>query len=636
MGSDSVGTRKQTALDQYLALVADLQDGVPQNSDQGQITRQIEIALIADSDFGAAVSDDPTAAMLARLNIVEGIFSEQLGLLVLATDIRSMPANDDPFTSTDATTLLEQLGKYREATAAVRARGLAHLFTGKDLDGTTAGIAYLDSACSGSRGVSLSSQSYGTAISALIMAHEMGHNFGAPHDGEAGGACASTGGGHIMAPVVSGFATFSQCSRNVMQAALASASCVTRADFADAALAADSTSRTVDGGVNFELPWVVRPVHDPVEDVVFTVRLPDEAGLSIDAISAEDGSCSVSGTTASCSFGVLAPGAQRALRLTMHGTLAGNVSAQGWVSAGNDQLMSNNSRDVDITIRSGIDAAVTLATSAEEVALGEPLQLFADVSSLRALPVRDAVLSLNLNQSVTSASMPGADCVARAYSVTCTVAELPGGATRRLTVLSNTDAAGPLYAAASVTAAGDGDLTNNSGTARAWVQAARDVELTAGPADVELAVGEAYELPLMVRSRGPQATAAVTLLVVLPPRGTTVEVVDSEGASCTRDLDGLRCELGVLAPGATHMVLLRVQGDHTSAPLIMATADALDDGYAGNDSVAVQFRIDNPIDLGLLLPSGGIGIEDRVLEGSVALRSDGRETAVGATPVPDQ
>ena len=155
---------------------------------------------------------------------------------------------------------------------------------------------------------------------------------------------------------------------------------------------------------------------------------------------------------------------------------------------------------MDITIRSGIDAAVTLATSAEEVALGEPLQLFADVSSLRALPVRDAVLSLNLNQSVTSASMPGADCVARAYSVTCTVAELPGGATRRLTVLSNTDAAGPLYAAASVTAAGDGDLTNNSGTARAWVQAARDVELTAGPADVELAVGEAYELPLMVRA----------------------------------------------------------------------------------------------------------------------------------------
>src|SRR6185369_12824696 len=218
LGDDTVVTSKATGLDQYRALVADLQDTAA-----GHVSQQIEISLIADSAFATAESQDPNAAMLARLNIVEGIFSEQVGLLVLATDLRVMSAGSDPFTSTAPTTLLEQVSKYRSATPEVRARGLAHLMTGKNLDGTTAGIAYVGTVCDAQRGVSLSERSYGTTISALLMAHELGHNLGAPHDGQ--GACAAVGGGFIMAPSVSGVGTFSQCSIDVMHTKLASASC---------------------------------------------------------------------------------------------------------------------------------------------------------------------------------------------------------------------------------------------------------------------------------------------------------------------------------------------------------------------------------------------------------------------------
>ena len=113
---------------------------------EARITRQIEISLLADSKF-AENNADPAAAMIARLNIVEGIYSEQVGLLILATDMRVMIRWKIPSPAPQGATLLEQLGKYRASTAAVRARGLAHLMTGKNLDGTTAGIAYVDSAC---------------------------------------------------------------------------------------------------------------------------------------------------------------------------------------------------------------------------------------------------------------------------------------------------------------------------------------------------------------------------------------------------------------------------------------------------------------------------------------------------------
>ena len=195
LGDDAVMAKASNGLEQYEAVVRGLEGGVITQ----QLTHQIEISLIADSDFQAAEAGDPTAAMLARLNIVEGIFSEQVGLLVLATDVRLIPATNDPFKATKGSTLLEQLGAYRKATPAVRARGLAHLVTGKDLDGTTAGIAYVRTVCEVETGVSISSRSFGTTISALVMAHELGHNFGAEHDGEPGTSCASVTGGFIMA-----------------------------------------------------------------------------------------------------------------------------------------------------------------------------------------------------------------------------------------------------------------------------------------------------------------------------------------------------------------------------------------------------------------------------------------------------
>src|SRR6185369_9731041 len=133
--------------------------------------------------------------------------------------------------------------------------------------GTTAGIAYVGTVCDAQRGVSLSERSYGTTISALLMAHELGHNLGAPHDGE--GACASVGGGFIMAPSVSGVANFSQCSIDVMRTALASASCVTPATYADVSLATPTTSVAAEGGVPFTLPYVVRSIGtETADDVV--------------------------------------------------------------------------------------------------------------------------------------------------------------------------------------------------------------------------------------------------------------------------------------------------------------------------------------------------------------------------------
>jgi hypothetical protein len=543
-----------------------------------------------------------------------------------------MPMGANPLTSTAGGALLDQLSAYRQANAAVRARGLAHLVTGKDLDGNTAGIAYVGTVCDAKLGVSLSQQSFGTTISALIMAHELGHNFGAAHDGEAGTPCANVNGGFIMAPSVSGFASFSQCSVASMRPVIQGASCVSAAEYADATF--DATAPIAgEAGLPFNVPFVVRSAGNvDVEQVVVTIVLPATAGYSIESAATAQGSCPVSGLTATCSLGTLIAGTTTTVGITARGGNAANFAVSARVAAANDQVNSNDTASATVAVRSGIDASLSMSASAAQVPVGAQLDVYADVASRRALAVRGAVLSVTLNQPVLSASMGGAACSANAYSVSCTISDIPAGGTRRLTVRVKATTAGPLYANGNVNVSGDGDHTNNTANASAWVQAARDVEVTTGAATVDLGVGSVHEIAYTVRSRGPQATGDVALVLSLPSSALVVDSIDAGGAACAPvDPMTWRCEIGALAPGASHGVRLRVHGTRPANADVHATLEADDDGYTPNNYVGVQLRIDHRVDLAVTMTSGGSGIEDAPLTGQITLRSLGRESAVGAT-----
>jgi hypothetical protein len=621
----STAEAKVSGLDQYNALMSELNGQVQ----AGSVSRQLEISLIGDGALQASEAD-ATAALLARLNVVEGIFSQQLGLLIIATDVRLTAPGADPFTATKGTTLLDQVGTYRSTNAAVRARGLAHLVTGKDLDGTTAGIAYVGTVCSAERGVSLSQSTFGTTVSALIMAHEIGHNLGANHDGEAGTSCSSVGGGFIMAPAVSGYATFSSCSLGVMQEAIERASCVTLAEYADVTVESPTSKVTGEGGVGFSLPFLVRANGNlTANDVTATITLPAMIGYAIETASSARGACDIEGMTARCELGSMAVGDTHAISVNARGTSAQNFNAQARVGAANDPVTSNNTRQLAVSIRSGVDAGVAISSNADDVALGAPVEVYVDVSSLRALPVNGATLSVNFNQPVTAANMPGATCSASTYAVTCTLLNLPAGNTRRLTLSATTTTAGPMFGGASVNVVSDGDFTNNTASISGWVRAAHDVDLAGGPPSLDLGVGATYDIPYTLRSRGTSDAENTRLTITLLSTAISVDAID---AACVPSAPQTwTCELGTLAAGESRTVLLRVHGTRAANADISAVASTDDDGYTINNTSGVQLRVDHAVDLAVILASGGVGVEDLAVDGQVMLRSNGRQTLGGAT-----
>jgi hypothetical protein len=90
-----------------------------------------------------------------------------------------------PYTSTDYGTLLNQFRSEWSGNQAGFVRDVAHLFTGKELDGNIIGVAWLGAVCnlSSGYGYGLAQSDYnGNFLCATdLSAHELGHNWNATH-----------------------------------------------------------------------------------------------------------------------------------------------------------------------------------------------------------------------------------------------------------------------------------------------------------------------------------------------------------------------------------------------------------------------------------------------------------------------
>lgn len=205
-----------------------------------------EVATEADFEFTSAhTSQQATVDDINQvMTMVNGIYDAQLGINLIVTFHREWAANNDPYTVTAPQAALQQFASSYDnsfAPSAPPTRDLTHMFTGKDLDGSTIGIAYIATVCESPEsayGISQSNFSTNSVFRVALTAHEMGHNFGASHTGPSSNpndppqqipGCDVLGGA-IMQPSVSSNATgFCQFSRDeITDHTVRFGSCLTR------------------------------------------------------------------------------------------------------------------------------------------------------------------------------------------------------------------------------------------------------------------------------------------------------------------------------------------------------------------------------------------------------------------------
>jgi hypothetical protein len=159
------------------------------NSDQATATKVITISTDADPEWYAKYGDSSNAVIASIINTAEAIYDAQLGIRFRLVKQHVYTGNS-PYTMTDANALLRAFTGNPDNKDNLGDGGsdfhekvdIKHLFTGKNLDGSVIGIAYIGTVCAAPALTFGITQSYVEAANAGIFAHELGHNFGGFHD----------------------------------------------------------------------------------------------------------------------------------------------------------------------------------------------------------------------------------------------------------------------------------------------------------------------------------------------------------------------------------------------------------------------------------------------------------------------
>lgn len=438
---------------EYSALMHELKNA-PLSMQAAGATRRLDISALGDARFLQRYGNEQDArdAILTRLNNVDGIFSSQLAIEIRVGTLTVHTATTDPLSAdTSPNGLLRELGKLRKRSPELNSQGLTHLFTNRDLDGTTIGIAYLDSLCQTEHAVGLT-ESRNVWLDSLVTAHEIGHNFGADHDGDAQGSCPNTpSSGFLMAPVVSGTDDFSQCSLTRMRARAQSASCITNLPPSNVSIAADlgSLRRAVSSSFDWQLA-VGNAGGLTARNVRAELSLP--AALEVDDVNIVGGSCTSGAGSIECELGDIAGGSMRNVQLELHSDTIGSSAIVVHVTSDNDSNATDNSGQAQIEIEPEADVAVTLQGPASATA-NQAFNVSFQVQTVAAQVASavTVVIDIPSGTTIATAALNNGSCTTQSGRVQCTLTPLSAGATATGSVSLKASTAGStaLHAAVS-------------------------------------------------------------------------------------------------------------------------------------------------------------------------------------------
>ncbi|MFT5734744.1 MAG: hypothetical protein ACI8WY_003427 [Planctomycetota bacterium] len=234
--------------------------------------------LACDADYEYFLDYGSTTAVSNRIQTVIGSINQQyeseVGITHAITQILVRTSSNQPYTSADAGTLLNQFRSQWNSNHGSIPRDVAQLFSGKSIIGGTIGIAWVGVICNSSYAYGMVESDFNGNFSSAtdLSAHELGHNWNASH-------CSCTS--YTMNPYITSANTFNpNVTRNTITSFRDSRSCLDLGAGGNppGPTSAPSPSNGASGaGLNVDLSWTAGS-GATTHDVYFGTDATPDAG----------------------------------------------------------------------------------------------------------------------------------------------------------------------------------------------------------------------------------------------------------------------------------------------------------------------------------------------------------------------
>jgi len=466
----------------YKSLVNEL--NVAKEQAQGAVS-EINVSAVGDFEFFGQHGANSDNAMLERLNNVDGIFSTEVAVQISPSVIETFTTDaSDPFSGeVNASLLLDELAAYRDGNATHNASGLTHLWTGKDVEGSpgnnsTVGIAFTGTLCRRQFGAGLSEGNGTAAFDSLVAAHEIGHNFGAPHDAVPGSACENAPDTFLMAASLNGNNQFSQCSKDEMADDIAQAEiqgCITLLPTVDMRVRLNGSDPAILLGNTVTVTFdFANAGGSQATNVNATISLP--SNVSLVSAAASTGSCMNGASVVDCDIGTIDGSSTASVTLTSTTTAVGFGSFDATVSADVDERPENNQDVALLTVNPAVNLGVS-APPARQINVDQSATVSLTLSNTSILDATGVTMSVSLSSGLraNSASWSIGNCTVAASQIDCVATSFgaQSNSTFTVNVTGTTEGAKAVNVSMSSVEA-DADPSNNTASATVNVGAVEE------------------------------------------------------------------------------------------------------------------------------------------------------------------